>query len=76
MSSCEHCWSESALYDGDRVAQYSRQLARAEREGAPCTQDTLEGRRLRAGQWWDEAAQADRRFQGNLGAAAPAWEDA
>jgi hypothetical protein len=57
MSSCEHCWSRSRLLG----IEYRDQLSRAERERHPCTQDTQEGARLRAGQFWDEAAQMDKR---------------
>jgi hypothetical protein len=57
VSACEHCWSMSRL----RGVEYYDQLHKAERDGDPCTQNTLEGARLRAGQFWDEAAQKDRR---------------
>ena len=56
MSACEHCWSQSDGYE-----HYLRTLADAERSGAACTKDTMEGKRLRAGQWWDEATQRDTR---------------
>lgn len=58
MSACEHCWSVSRLLGID----YGDQLARAEETKAPCTQDTIEGARLRAGQWWDDEAQRDGRL--------------
>lgn len=57
MSACEHCWSMSRLLG----IEYHDQIEHAERQGAPCTQHTQEGARLRAGQFWDEAAQKDRR---------------
>ena len=57
MSACEHCWSNSGWPFDD----YATVLRRAEAEGAECTKDTLDGRRLRAGQWWDEATQSDVR---------------
>lgn len=57
MSACEHCWSMSRLLG----IEYHDQIARAERESEPCTQDTPEGARLRAGQFWDEVKQMDRR---------------
>ena len=57
MSACEHCWGISRLLG----IEYHDQIERAEREKAPCTQATVEGARLRAGQWWDELMQKDRR---------------
>ena len=57
MSACEHCWARSRLLGID----YSYQVECAERVNAPCTQDTPEGARLRAGQFWDEEKQVDRR---------------
>lgn len=65
MSACEHCWgiARSQAYHTGRATtdEYYIQMDRAERAKAPCTQDTLEGRRLRAGQFWDEAKQQDSR---------------
>lgn len=43
--------------------EYHDQLAHAQRGEYPCTQDTTEGKRLRAGQFWDEETQTDRREQ-------------
>lgn len=57
MSACEHCWSASRWLG----IEYHDQIAKAERENAPCTQNTPEGARLRAGQFWDEEKQMDRR---------------
>lgn len=57
MSACEHCWSLSRLLG----IEYQDQLEKAEAEKAPCTQDTIEGAKLRAGQWWDDEAKRDRR---------------
>lgn len=57
MSACEHCWSMSRLLG----IEYHDQIERAEAEKSACTQDTIIGRRMRAGQWWDEATQKDLR---------------
>lgn len=57
MSACEHCWRMARLLG----IEYHDQLAKAERDFAPCTQDTIQGAKLRAGQWWDEENQRDRR---------------
>ena len=54
---CEHCWSMSRLLG----IEYHDQVARAERENQSCTQDTLEGAKLRAGQFWNESIHKDRR---------------
>ena len=65
MSACEHCWGiarSQAYYTGRSTAdEYYIQMDRAERANAPCTQDTLAGAKLRAGQFWDEETQTDRR---------------
>lgn len=37
-------------------------LRQAEREGWPCTKNDENGARLRAGQFWDEAAKRDTRL--------------
>ena len=70
MSACEHCWglarSRSYHSGGTTADEYYIQMERAERENAPCTQNTLEGARLRAGQWWDEATQRDKRTDAAL----------
>lgn len=57
MSACEHCWEKSRMLG----IEYHDQIARAERDNAPCTQNTVEGAKLRAGQWWDEETQRDKR---------------
>lgn len=57
MSACEHCWSMSRLLRID----YGDQITKAEETNAQCTQNTVEGARLRAGQWWDEETQRDSR---------------
>ena len=56
MAACEYCWSRRR--DGE---EYWYTIHRAEREGWPCTKDTEEGARLRAGEYWDEATKTDRR---------------
>jgi hypothetical protein len=58
VPSCERCWNHR--HDDD---DYYRVMADAERDGLECTKDTIEGARLRAGQWWDEATQRDTRVQ-------------
>ena len=57
MSACEHCWGMSRLLWID----YYEQMRRAENDGAVCTKDTLQGAIARAGQFWDDAAQRDKR---------------
>lgn len=59
MASCEYCWSISV------PGEYGKTIARAEAEGWPCTKDTEEGARLRAGQFWDEDTKTDRRLVTN-----------
>ena len=65
MSACEHCWglARSRAYHSGRTTadEYYIQMERAEREKAPCTQNTPEGARLRAGQWWDTENEIDTR---------------
>lgn len=57
MSACEYCWGRRWLFNDD----YYAAMLDAEAEKAPCTTDTLEGAKARAGQWWDEENQRDRR---------------
>lgn len=57
MSACEYCWGRRDLFGGD----YYKAMKDAEERKAPCTQDTLEGAKARAGQFWDEERQCDRR---------------
>lgn len=60
MPSCEYCRGRSdALSDGS--GGYYTTMAIAEREGWPCTKNTEEGARLRAGDFWDEARKCDTR---------------
>ena len=40
---------------------YYKAMKDAEETKAPCTTDTIEGAKARAGQWWDEERQIDRR---------------
>lgn len=56
---CEHCWGERIM----RQMEYSAVIDLAEREHWPCTADTPEGRKLRAGQFWDETTQRDTRVK-------------
>lgn len=52
MPSCECCWSASrfrSLYEDDA---YSKTLDEHRERGCACSKPTLEGVRLRAGQFW------------------------
>ena len=64
MSAGEYCWGMSRMFGID----YYEAMRLAESRKAPCTQDTLEGAKARAGQFWDEATQTDKR---NAAAASP-----
>lgn len=44
-----------------RGIEYYSQLRRAEEENDACTQNTIEGKRLRAGQFWNEEKKIDSR---------------
>lgn len=44
-----------------RGIEYYNQLRRAEEENDACTQNTIEGKKLRAGQFWNEEKQMDSR---------------
>lgn len=57
MTACEHCWQMAKLLG----IEYRQQIERAEREHYPCTQDTIDGRKLRAGQFWDSEKNCDSR---------------
>ena len=57
MSACEYCWGRSRLLGID----YYDAMKMAEKENAPCTKATVEGAKARAGQWWDEETQTDKR---------------
>ena len=57
MSACEYCWGRRHLFNND----YYAAMKAAEECKAPCTTDTPEGAKARAGQWWDEEKQIDRR---------------
>jgi hypothetical protein len=67
--SCEHCWNEARKPDGCPSEHYSATMRRAEAEGWPCTKNTEEGARLRAGDYWDEATKRDTRTAAPLGRA-------
>lgn len=54
---CEHCWAVA----GGSYTEYKRVIARADREEWPCIKNTLEGAKLRAGQFWNEATMSDTR---------------
>lgn len=57
MSACEYCWGRRWMFDND----YYKSMEDAVKNHAACTTDTLEGKKARAGQFWDEATQQDRR---------------
>lgn len=57
MSACEYCWGRRWMFGND----YYKSMEAAEKEKAVCTTDTLEGAKARAGQFWDEEKQMDRR---------------
>ncbi len=57
MSACEHCWTMARMLG----IEYHDQISKAEQSNSPCTHNTIEGAKLRAGQWWDEEKQRDRR---------------
>ena len=60
--SCEHCWERKEFNQSvDDELGYVTALRIAERDGWPCTKDDENGRRLRAGQYWDEATKRDSR---------------
>ncbi len=64
MSACEYCWGRRGFFgDSGSTDSYYAAMKDAEERKAPCTQDTLEGAKARAGQFWDEATQTDRRLQ-------------
>lgn len=63
MSACEYCWGRRWLFDND----YYKAMADAEKSKAPCTTDTIEGAKARAGQFWDEATQTDKRHDAAVG---------
>ena len=59
MPSCECCWNTWAVYmDPDAYMRVVKEHAEV---GCECSKDTLEGKRLRAGQWWDEENKCDKR---------------
>ena len=60
MSACECCWWSKSLFQ-DPSEAYHRALKEHQDSGCVCTKDTLEGRKARAGQWWDETLQRDSR---------------
>lgn len=57
MPACEYCWGMSRMLG----IGYYEQMQRAENEQAPCTKDTIQGAMARAGQFWDEGNQRDKR---------------
>lgn len=58
MPSCECCWADSWCHEPD---SYYRAMKEHEDRRCVCTQKTLEGRKARAGQFWDEETQTDTR---------------
>lgn len=70
MASCERCWSNAhrrVLWEHDPAQAYKDELAAAQAEHAICTQDTIEGRKAAAGQFWDDTLQRDSRLLGDRG---------
>lgn len=65
MASCERCWwnaHDRAEWDRDPNAAYYAEMDEAQRTHAVCTLPTIEGAKARAGEYWDEATQSDRRI--------------
>ena len=58
MASCECCWA-ARLFRVDM--SYEKAIADHENWKCICAKITVEGRRARAGQFWDEESQRDRR---------------
>ena len=61
MPMCERCWGNAYMAGSDQVEEYYRLTKEAEERNEICTQDTEEGRRARAGQFWDEERNVDIR---------------
>jgi hypothetical protein len=65
MASCECCWdsanSKSFFSLRDIGDCYHEAMREHEERGCECTKDTREGAKLRAGQFWDEERQLDKR---------------
>lgn len=64
---CECCWNASAgrrLHGPDSDTAYSDTLKEHQERGCICVEDSVEGRRAAAGQWWDEEAGMDSRDGG------------
>ena len=55
MASCECCWDARGNYDG----AYSDEIKRHEDMSCVCTKDSTEGKKARAGQFWENGC--DRR---------------
>jgi hypothetical protein len=68
MTSCERCWSEAQK----RGIEYRDMLRIADAEEHPCITNTLEGARLRAGQFWDDATKTDTRTPAKAAVESPA----
>ena len=65
MASCERCWWKAHGREGfyhDPNAAYYAEMDEAQRTHAVCTLPTIEGAKARAGVYWDEATQSDRRI--------------
>ena len=67
MASCEYCWERSGSGQGSAF-DYKATLRQAEMDGSACCERDADGeltenaRRLRAGQFWDDATKTDRRM--------------
>lgn len=67
MPSCERCRDLALIRHrecgGELSDHYNDVLREAEEQKQPCTQNTPLGQRLRAGQFWDDERQIDRRLE-------------
>lgn len=63
MPSCECCYARS----GGSYDDYLETLGIHLVNKCVCTKETIEGKRARAGQWWDEERQVDTREDGRYG---------
>lgn len=69
MASCECCWDAMTFHQrviGTDI-KYSEVCRQHEEEGCLCTQNTPEGRRKQAGQFWDDTLQRDSREPADRG---------
>ena len=62
MASCECCWSASRLRVEDDDDAYSNTMAEHVARWCECVQSTKAGDIARAGQFWDDVTQMDKRY--------------